>query len=373
MAFKHDPRVDLARAMTMKEVVEILPLQDLQNVAGEQTGPCPACGGDDRFSINLKKGCYNCRSCGAGDPVQLVMLFYACDFMGAVEYMVGSADLEIDPAEVARRKTMKIKADEKAAREVEKYRAWAKRKALEIWKSAQPFAGSLAVEYLAHRRVDLADQPHSFKCFRFIPAHPYIKKFKGQNMCLHTGPALISAVQDPGGRLAAVHQTWIDLTTPSGKAVIPNPGLKKPPASKLVQGSKKGGAIRLSGTACTSTLVMGEGVETTLSALVAAPRGVTAASYWAGVDLGNMAGIMTKVPGTRYSGEPDMSDGDAWLPPGNVKRLIFVMDGDSAPNMTRAKLLSGLRRAMKANPDIRAQIVQAGDGLDLNDVLKDPE
>lgn len=373
MAFKNDPRVDLARGRTMREVVDFLPLQDLQNVAGELTGPCPKCGGNDRFSINVKKGVFNCRSCGAGDPLQLVMMYYDCDFMEAVEHLEGNAALEIDPAEVERRQEAKRLADEKSEREVAQYRDWSRRRAVEIWKSAGSFWGTMAEDYLRHRGLDLSGRGYSFKCFRFIAAHPYVKKIGGVNQTLHTGPALISAVQDPQGRLSAVHQTWIDLAAPSGKAEIPNPGLKIPPKSKLVQGSKKGGAIRLTGNACTSTLVMAEGIETTLSALVTAPDSVTAASYWAGVDLGNMSGVMERVPGTRYSGLPDLTDQDAWLPPLNVDRLMFVEDGDSEPKMTRARLTSGLLRAKNANPNLRAEIVQAGAGVDLNDVLKDPK
>lgn len=250
-----------------------------------------------------------------------------------------------------------------AADEVASYRAWAKRKAVDVWKSPVPFEGTLAVDYLAFRGVDLAGLPFAFKCFRFIAAHPYVKRVRGQNMTFHTGPALISAIQDHRGRLAAVHQTWIDLSMPSGKAETPNPDLKNAPKPKLVQGGKKGGAIRLTGNACLSTLVMGEGIETTLSALVGVSGALGAASYWAGVDLGNMAGVMERVPGTRNSGIPDLSDLDAWLPPSNVTRLIFIKDGDSETKMTQAKLTSGLRRAMAMRPGLSAQIVRAGEGV----------
>jgi hypothetical protein len=37
--------------------------------------------------------------------------------------------------------------------------------------------------------------------------------------------------------------------------------------------------------------------------------------------------------------------------------------------MTRAKLEAGLRRAMAHRPGLVGQIVKAGDGVDLNDVL----
>jgi hypothetical protein len=113
---------------------------------------------------------------------------------------------------------------------------------------------------------------------------------------------------------------------------------------------------------------MGEGIETTLTAF--AVNAVPNAAYWAGVDLGNMAGHMLKVEGVRYSGLPDMSDEKAFVPPQWVKRLIFIQDGDSEPNMTLAKLECGLRRAMELRPGLVGQIVSAGSGVDLNDVLR---
>lgn len=185
---------------------------------------------------------------------------------------------------------------------------------------------------------------------------------------VHEGPALLSAVLGPDDRLSAVHRTWIDLSQPKGRPAIPHPF--KPgdtvPAKK-VYGAKKGGAIRLYTPAGASALVMGEGIETTLSALRA--NAVGDAAYWAGVDLGNMGGQRRMGQGLKFAGIPDMDDRDAFVPPAWVRRLIFVQDGDSEPKSTRAKLLAGLRRAMLLRPGLRGQIVHPGEGRDLNDLL----
>ena len=112
--------------------------------------------------------------------------------------------------------------------------------------------------------------------------------------------------------------------------------------AKLVRGTKKGGAIRLGPQPpAGGCLVVGEGIETTASAMVVAP--IEGASYWAGVDLGNMAGRQIKRPGMRHSGQPDLDDLEAFLPPPDLGRLIFLQDGDSDPKATRAKLEAGLR------------------------------
>jgi len=363
MAFTPDPRVDLATSRSMADVVERLPLINLVEAFGELTGPCPSCGGRDRFSISTKNGVYNCRSCGGGDAISLVRLVLDCDFMGAVEFLEGARGVEVDPAEIARRKRVQAEQQKKTEAEAASYRAHAIRDAVQIWKSAVDFRGTPAEEYLALRvpGFSLIDLP--FFCFRYCPMLPYGKTIKRRWHVLHTGPALISAVQGPDGRLRAVHRTWIDLTAPKGKAVILDPDGKAMPA-KMVRGSKKGGAIRLTGNAIAPRLVMGEGIETTLTAL----KGSVArdAAYWAGVDLGNMAGLRE---GGRFSEIPKMSDADAFVPPPDVDHLIYIQDGDSEPRKTRALLVAGLRRAMNAVPGLTGHIVPSVEGGDLNEMI----
>ncbi len=186
------------------------------------------------------------------------------------------------------------------------------------------------------------------------------------------GPCMIAGVQNAAGRVTAVHQTWIDpdgtgkatITAPDGSLLSPR---GKPWPAKLVRGSKKGGAIRLTPRDRHGRLVMAEGIETTASALVA--KVWPGATFWAGVDLGNMAGRMLKEPGHRWSGIPDLSDAEAFLPPEGVTRLLLVQDGDSSPKETRAKLQAGAIRAMKARPGLIAEIMSADAGADLNDML----
>jgi putative DNA primase/helicase len=50
----------------------------------ERSGPCPICGGKDRFSINTKKGVWHCRSCDkGGDVIELVRHLDGVDFKTA--------------------------------------------------------------------------------------------------------------------------------------------------------------------------------------------------------------------------------------------------------------------------------------------------
>lgn len=356
---RDDPRLLAAKAMPIDEVAGMLLIGGLKRAGREMVGPCPACGGNDRFSINAEKGMYNCRSCGGGDVVKLVQITLGCEFKEALNYLQGDADVKIDPAEVARRKQQSEAQARKRNDEAETYRQNAIRDAKRIWKSADPvFLGPL-FDYFKIRGIEMSYMP---KCFRYLENHDFIDRGK----VVHSGPCMITAVQRPDGQLSAIHQTWLDMDNVSGKVALVDGDDKSLP-SKKVRGSKKGGAIRLTSTRQSKTLVMGEGIETTLTAAISMSQ--KGAMFWAGVDLGNMAGRMVRESGVKWSGVPDMDDRDAFYPPPYVKRLIFIQDGDSSAKMTRAKLESGLQRAMAINEGLVGQIVFPGKGLDLNDVL----
>ncbi|WP_312531273.1 hypothetical protein [Paracoccus sp. (in: a-proteobacteria)] len=372
---RDDPRLAEARAMPILEVLSRLEVGNLVRAGGELVGPCPNCGGRDRFGVNLQKNIFQCRKdCSAnakGDQIALVQLALGMDFRAALEWLCGPAqglsDAEREDrrrkAEAARLKQERIGVQErertiKAARE--------------LWFASKDAEGSLVRDYLARRGIAAALLGDLPKTMRFDPAAKYVHPVKGERnkwQTLHVGAAMICAVVDGAGRVTAVHRTWLDLDQPKGKLVLRDPDnadLVLP--SKKVLGSKKGAVIRLATPKHATTMIMAEGVETTLSALIAAHQPLDAA-YWCGVDLGNMSGRRESGPGKKYAGLPDMGDSEAFVPPPWVKRLIYVQDGDSEPRLTRAKLEAGLRRAMMKNPGLKGQIVHAGEGRDLNDIL----
>jgi hypothetical protein len=62
----------------------------LKRVGAELVGPCPKCGGDDRFAINVAKQVFNCRGCGArGDVINLVEHLENVDFIAACTELTG--------------------------------------------------------------------------------------------------------------------------------------------------------------------------------------------------------------------------------------------------------------------------------------------
>lgn len=372
MSAREDPRLAEAKAMPMAEVVDRLGLTGLRRAGVELVGPCPQCGGTDRFGVNLPRAVFGCRRCAAGgDQVALVRHVLGMEFLPALDWLCGPADglTEVQLADRRRKaEANRRRQAEVAARKRKEAIALARA----LWNAARPAEGTPVRAYLARRGIPahlLALMP---ACLRYLRDCRYTipdPEGHGRWLTLRTGPAMIAAVQDAHGIGTAVHRTWIDLDRPDGKARIVHPATLEALPAKKVLGSKKGGAICLRTPRGATTLVMGEGIETTLSALVAEDPPMVAA-FWAGVDLGNIAGRQRRVEGVRHSGLPDMADAEAFVPPAWVRRLIYVQDGDSDPRATRMKLQAGLIRAQALRPGLTGAIVRAAEGRDLNDMLR---
>jgi hypothetical protein len=84
--------IDRAHQVPFERIIERHGFK-LRRVGKELIGPCPRCGGTDRFAINLAENIWNCRHCKpgklSGDPIGFVQWLNGCDFAGAVEYLTG--------------------------------------------------------------------------------------------------------------------------------------------------------------------------------------------------------------------------------------------------------------------------------------------
>ena len=247
-------------------------------------GPCPLCGGEDRFRFDNKhgNGSYICNQCGAGTGMQLLQKVKGWDFRTAaseVDKVLGNTPPDaVKPA----------MDDEKR-----------KRLLNDLWKSGAPIkADCMAGFYLASRGVGLCDCPD----LRFVeqcPAPDGVKR-----------PAMIALVRDAEGRPANIHRTFLGL---SGKADMDNPRAMMP--GSVAEGS----AVRLFPVA--ERLGIAEGIET---AYAAAKR--FGLPVWSAIDAGKLA---------------------KWQPPEGCKSVVVFGDNDRSFTGQAAAFTLANRLAVK--------------------------
>jgi hypothetical protein len=197
---------------------------------GERVGPCPVCGGRDRFSINIKKQIWNCRGCAkGGDVVDLVQHLDGVDFKSAVATLGGDERKPIAPVKPT---VNHEKEDDQEKTE----------RALKIWDEASEVSGTLAEQYLRRRHLEL---PHDDHALRFYSPCP----FAGSAY-----PALIALFRDVlTDQPKAIHRIALG---PGGILI-----------AKRMLGRVAGAAVKIDcDTDVGQGLVIGEGVETCLAA-----------------------------------------------------------------------------------------------------------
>ena len=197
-------------------------------------GPCPMCGGKDRFRFDDKegRGTWFCSQCGAGDGVKLAMLVTGQDFRAAA--------LEIERAAGVVQPRVRQPEQDEAAKV---------HKLLQTWAEGDKLTrGDEAMTYLAGRGLDIETAPD---CLRLHPALPYYDN----RVLAGKFPAMLARVVAPDGRGATLHRTYLQG---GHKAPVSSP--KKLMAGKAVAGA----AVRLFPAA--ECLGIAEGIETALAA-----------------------------------------------------------------------------------------------------------
>jgi len=118
--------------------------------SGEFVGPCPVCDtGRDRFSINSKKGVFNCRVCGKGGrgAVDLEMFLGGCEFVEAVKRLTNTTTLSgkrLPTAHNAEAAAAHERARERDEEEQHETASW-------LWSLRRLAAGSPVERYLQAR------------------------------------------------------------------------------------------------------------------------------------------------------------------------------------------------------------------------------
>jgi hypothetical protein len=216
-----------------------------------------------------------------GDALDLVAgVLFGGDKAKALGWARGWLGLEaFDPEklDIHRREVEKAKVE--ATKQESNRRANAHR----LFISALPLPNTLAEDYLRGRCIDFRQLGRWPNSLRF---HPDL--YNGESN--KHWPALVAAINDYEGNLVAVHRTWLAVKRPG---VVMKAPLQDP---KMTLGRYAGGAIRLwrgeSGKSFKDApagewVVIGEGIEDTLTAVLAKPE----MRALAAVSLGNMAAI----------------------------------------------------------------------------------
>jgi putative DNA primase/helicase len=211
-----------------------------QNHLRNLHGPCPLCGGRDRFRFDDKegRGTWICNQCGSGDGMDLALKFTGMSFADCAREIrdrLGEATErkprpEIDPA-VARKACG------------------------DLWRAALPILDDEVAQYLRSRGLN-GPYPHNL---RFHPAaevsnHPRVR----------TLPAMLARVTGNDGTGVNIHRTYLE----NGRKAEWTPVGENVPAScrRLMPGSLPlDAAIRLQPH--DGKLGVAEGIETALAVM----------------------------------------------------------------------------------------------------------
>jgi DNA primase len=329
----------------------------------ELVGLCPFHGErSPSFAVVEAKGFYHCFGCGAhGDALNFLMAIENLDFGGAVKIAATMAGMVAgeppEPPSASPAKPLRLSPAEleyQRRSEIE----WARG----VFGAGLPAIGTLVEVYLRWRGIEHPPPPS----LRFAPA--LFHRESGRKF-----PAMIGGIQNIVGRVVGVHRTFL-RGDGAGKADLE-------PAKK-VGGIAWGGAVRL--TPPTAVMVIGEGIETTLSALASFYDAVhqatliegEPAAFWAALSLGNIAGSGVgeggphpSRPGKRLpSPVPDPTRPGLVLPD-SVRRVILLADADAGdPETAEVLLQRGARRFTAAG--LAVTIARPPAGCDFNDVLR---
>jgi hypothetical protein len=218
----------------------------------EYIGPCPVCGGKDRFSVNIKKQLWYCRGCDkGGDVIGLAQHAGGATFAEAVVALSGESRISFKPP--PRKRDPGAEDDDvRRRREIARW----------LWAQRQPLAGSIAETYLRTARGYGGPLPATLGFLRPFRDYP---------------PSLIVAFAmpeeaEPGVLRAplAVEAVQLIALKPdgSGKASVEIP--------KRTIGSPKGIPIVVAPPNDLLAISIHEGVEDALSAHEAAGLGAWA-------------------------------------------------------------------------------------------------
>jgi hypothetical protein len=257
--------IDRARLVRIEDEVARRGIA-LKGKSIDRCGPCPVCGGTDRFSIHLKKQVFHCRGCAVGgDVIKLVRHIDGCSLAFAVETLIGD---EVRP-----------QAAPPATKEqnLAEYERQQHRKAAWLWSQRKPITGSIAECYLRSRGIT-CELPATLG---FLPSrrpehHPAMIAAFG--LVDEPEPGIIGEAR----KVTSVHLTLL-APDDSAKAEVEKP--------KLVVGSPGTLPIVLAPPSDLLALAVTEGIEDALTV-----HQSTGLGAWAAGSAGRMPKLAEVIP-----------------------------------------------------------------------------
>ena len=229
-------------------------------------GPCPTCGGTDRFRFDNKggKGTFFCSFCGAGNGLTLISKYTGCTIAEAIKKLNG-AQL------ITPHKRQAFAKKEAAANDVNKLR-----KALQnLWVGSKSIANGDPVARYINYRVPGFKLEWLSSEVRFHPGIEYYEEGVGKK---GKWPGMLARAKSSSGEPITLHRTY--LTSDGFKAPFAN-------VKKQMKGKRmlSGDAIRLNNTQSTKLAVC-EGIETGLAIMAASNNKI---AVWVFLNAGNLA------------------------------------------------------------------------------------
>lgn len=261
-------------------------------------GPCPLCAGVDRFRYDDKKGNgeYFCSGCGAGSGIHLLAQYQDCTHLEAwrlVEKVIGTATTA----------PQKDKVDQLA------------RVKNILSTCTTGTENDFVTKYMLSR--GLPDLPGCL-----LRGSYWIDSAECQAMIVKSGK---------GVKLAGLHATFIREGKKIGRRMY-----------AIADRSMVGGAVRLHRLNGGSELVIGEGIESSLSAGI-----ITGLPCWAALDAGNLEKVEI---------------------PDQIKRIVIAADNDlSFTGQASAYILAKRLKAAGKSVEVIIPEIQ---GEDFNDQIK---
>ena len=269
----------------------------LRRSGTEFIGPCPLCGGHDRFGVNRRKQLFNCRGCGkGGGPIDLEMLLGGGDFVEAVHRLTNTPSTP--RRSIAKAANHHSAADHRPAvissavhpgwsdptadtaaqheREVQEYEAKQHRTANWLWAHRRRAVGSPVERYLRSRGYDGAIPP----TIGYLPA-------RGEHPHAMIGAFALPYEISPGelGPPLTVRSVHLTKLKPDSSDRIREQG------AKITVGRPLGLPIAISPITDSLSLAITEGIEDALTA-----HQVTGLGAWAAGAAGFMPKLDEVVP-----------------------------------------------------------------------------